>query len=589
MGWRIDKRRKGDIMIDKKLVALVPESRKPIAINVFLQWLSLVFNILTMREIALLSAKALEGEADIFAVQRAILFVALSIVVRGILSLGVARTAFSAQDFVKRKLRFLITKKLLSIKGSYTSKANTSEAVQLATEGVEQLETYFSGYLPQLFFAMLAPITLFFVISPISLSTAVLLLVFVPLIPISIALVQTFAKKLLDNYWGQYTTLGDSFLENLQGLTTLKIYQADKRKAEEMEVEAENFRIATMKVLVMQLNSISVMDIVAFGGAAAGMISAILALRSGSIFLNQFIWIVLLSADFFLPMRALGSFFHVAMSGRAASDKIFKLLACEENREEGGFMPYEDIKIDNLSFSYNEDREILSEISLSIPKGSMVSIVGESGSGKSTLAKILSGELRDYNGSIKAGEIELSEVSQRELYSHIMYVGFQSTVFRGTVRDNLRMAKSDASDEEMWKVLERTKLSDFLKSEDGLDTKLNERGNNFSGGQKQRLALARALLSDADYFIFDEASSNIDIESEEAIWATVFSMKGKKTMILISHRLSPLVSSDKLFVFSHGKLIEQGSHKELLENGKVYSKMWRVQEGLENFVKEGLK
>jgi ABC-type transport system involved in cytochrome bd biosynthesis fused ATPase/permease subunit len=489
---------------------------------------------------------------------------------------------------VKKTLREKIYLKLLALGLSYNQQIKTSEVVQVAVEGVEQLETYFAAYLPQFFYAMLAPLTLFICLCFVNVPSAIVLLICVPLIPVAIAAVQTWAKKLLSRYWDQYTALGDSFLENLQGLTTLKIYQADQFKNDEMNVEAEKFRKITMKVLTMQLNSITIMDLIAYGGAALGMIMAATQFRAGHVSMSGALLIILLAADFFIPMRQLGSFFHIAMNGMAASDKIFRLLDMPENREtEGKTLPNDfDISCSELGYAYDEDRQILSDVNLSFPKGSFTAIVGESGCGKSTTAAILMGRNRGYTGSVRLGDVELSEASEQSLMERLCYVGHQSYLFKGSVRDNLLMGRPGAADIELWDSLEKVKLAAFLRGEQGLDTELTEQGGNLSGGQRQRLAMARALLHDCPVYIFDEATSNIDVESENEIMEQIHALAKRKTVILISHRLANVVDADNIYVMDKGCVVESGSHERLIEKNGLYTKLWQTQQDLENFGKE---
>ena len=477
---------------------------------------------------------------------------------------------------------------MLRIGASYDQLVSSSEVVQVSTEGVEQLETYFGKYLPQLFYSLLAPVTLFIILCRISIRAGIVLLICVPLIPVSIVVVQKIAKKLLNKYWSVYTELGDSFLENLQGLTTLKIYQADQKKADEMDAESQKFRRITMKVLMMQLNSTSVMDIVAYGGAAVGMAVAVTEFIQGSITLSGAICIVLLASEFFLPLRLLGSYFHIAMNGMASSDKIFKLLDLpEDNNENGKECPQDgDIVCKNLAFSYDDDREILHGIDMAFKSGSFTAVVGESGCGKSTTAGIIMGHMKNYMGNVTIGGNSLSQISEASLMKHITYVGPHSYLFKGTVRQNLLRGSPDAKDDKPWEVLKEVNLADFLKGEDGLDTKLLEKASNFSGGQCQRLALARALLHDSPVYIFDEATSNIDVESENEIMERIYELAKSKTVILISHRLANVTGADNIYVLESGNVAECGTHEELLDRHGVYEKLWNAQQELESFGKE---
>lgn len=576
------------MMINKRLISTVGESRKYIGGNVAFQWLSLVSNICAMFSVTAFLQKLFYKSASLQDLAFVAAVVTGAMVVRFLCSLGSGRMGYLSSKAVKRTLRELIYKKLLRLGSSYNEKVKTSEVVQVAVEGTEQLETYFGAYLPQFFYAMLAPLTLFAVLSFVNFLSAVVLLICVPLIPVAIAAVQTWAKKLLSKYWGQYTTLGDTFLENLQGLTTLKIYKADEFKNEKMNEEAENFRRITMKVLTMQLNSITIMDLIAYGGAALGVVVSVSQFALGKVSLSGCLLIILLSADFFIPMRQLGSFFHIAMNGMAASDKIFRLLDLPE-KENRGLQPFPqeyEIKCENVSFSYEEEREILHNISMSFPVGSFTAIAGESGCGKSTVASLLTGKNTNYSGKITVGGVSLSEIDEDALMKSITYVSHNSYLFKGTVYDNLIMGKPDATREEMWTALEKAKLSEFLKGERGLETAVTEKGSNFSGGQRQRLALARALLHDSPVYIFDEATSNIDVESENDIMEQIQNIAEEKTVILISHRLANTVKADRIYVLRDGEVAESGSHDELIESHGVYEKMWNAQQSLENYGKE---
>lgn len=576
------------MMINKRLIGTVSESRKYVAGNVALQWCALAANIAMMFSITRLLQSLLEQTADFRRFLTVAAVALLAVVVRYGCTRGASRMGYLASKAVKKTLRELIYEKLLRLGASYNEQVRTSEVVQVAVEGVDQLETYFGAYLPQFFYAMLAPLTLFIVLSFVNVLSAVVLLVCVPLIPAAIAAVQTWAKKLLAKYWGQYTALGDTFLENLQGLTTLKIYQADAFKNEEMNEEAEKFRKITMKVLTMQLNSITIMDLIAYGGAALGMILAVTQFAAGRVSFGGCLFIILLSADFFIPMRQLGSFFHIAMNGMAACDKIFRMLDLPEVQDGTVAVP-EACKIEcsDVRFSYEPDREILHGVTLQFPRGSFIAIVGESGCGKSTLAAILMGRIRDYTGSVTIGGVALREITEHSLMQNVTYISHNSYLFKGTVRENLRMGNPDASDEALWAVLEQTRLASFLRSEKGLDTPLAEKGGNLSGGQCQRLALARALLHDSPVYIFDEATSNIDVGSENDIMEQIHMLAQTKTVILISHRLANVTAADKIYVLDQGRVAESGCHAALLQAHGLYETLWNAQQSLENYGKDG--
>ncbi len=573
-------------MMDKRLLGIVPQSKKYIAGNVICQWISLLANIGMMYAITRLLAGIFERSAGWGQMYKTMAVVVMAVVIRYACTIGAGRCSYLSSKEVKQVLREKIYGKLLRIGASYRDSVTTSEVVQVSVEGVDQLETYFGAYLPQFFYAMLAPLTLFFVLVFVNVPAAVVLLVCVPLIPVSIALVQTWAKKLLSKYWGRYTALGDTFLENLQGLTTLKIYQSDAYKNEKMNEESEEFRKITMKVLSMQLNSITIMDFIAYGGAAIGMIVAIIQFQKGNIALSGCLLIILLAADFFLPMRTLGSFFHIAMNGMAASDKIFRLLGLPE--QESGKMncPTGGIEVSHLSYSYEKEREILKDVNLTFASGKFTAIVGASGCGKSTIAGILMSRNKNYGGSVKIGGVELRDLSEQSLMEHLTYISHRSFLFKGTVRDNLLAARPLASDEELWEVLRKVNLAGFLMENQGLDTRLSENGSNLSGGQCQRLALARALLHDSPVYVFDEATSNIDVESENDIMRQVYELARTKTVILISHRLKNIENADCIYVMQDGRVAEQGTKEELLLKKGVFEKLWTAQQELETFTGE---
>ncbi len=574
------------MMINKRLIGVVPQSKKYIAANVALQWGALLANIGAMASVACFLQQVYEHTATRHTAVITAAIVVAAILIRFCCTTLASRMGYLSSKAVKRTLREMIYGKLLRLGTSYKERVQTSEVVQVAVEGVDQLETYFGAYLPQFFYAMLAPVTLFAVLAFVNLPTAAVLLICVPLIPVSIAAVQTWAKKLLGKYWGQYTALGDTFLENLQGLTTLKIYQSDGFKHEEMNRQSEEFRKITMKVLTMQLNSITIMDLVAYGGAALGAILSVLQFRAGHVDLAGCLLMLLLAADFFLPMRLLGSFFHIAMNGMAASEKIFKLLDLPEPEQKQEAVPKDcTIACKNLCFAYEKERQILHNVDMTFRKGSFTAIVGESGCGKSTMASIIMGRNRGYTGQVTVGGISLENLSESSLMKNFTYVSHQSYLFKGTVRDNLLMASPKADDAALWKVLERVNLAGFLRGEQGLDTPLMEKASNLSGGQCQRLALARALLHDSPVYLFDEATSNIDVESENHMMQEIYRLAKTKTVILISHRLANVVDADQIYVLEQGRVVQSGTHEALLAQGGSYEQLWNTQQELEHYAK----
>lgn len=569
-------------MINKRLIKEMKSSMKYVKRNVIYQWLSLLSNIILIITIGSFINDLIEEKINGHSLIILVTIAFSMILIRSFCMIQASKMSYYASKDVKRNLRESIYKKILSLGSSYTTKVSTAEVVQMSSEGVEQLENYFGSYLPQFFYSLLAPITLFIWLAPISLTVAIILIVCVPLIPISIILVQKFAKKLLKKYWGQYTTLGDSFLENLQGLTTLKIYQADENRHKKMNQEAENFRKVTMRVLIMQLNSISVMDLVAYGASALGIIVAIQQMMIGNLTLAQGFIIVVLSAEFFLPLRLLGSYFHIAMNGIASSDKIFKFLDLPQ-ADDGTieFATENSIKLEKVSFSY-EDKETLKDIDLTIEKGKITALIGESGSGKSTITSLLMKKIKPSNGSIKVGTIDLKDITQASLMDKITLVNLNSYVFKGTIRENLMMAKKYAKDEDLWNVLDKVNLKEYFESQEGLDTFIQEKGSNLSGGQNQRVVLARALLHDSDVYIFDEATSNIDSESENKILSLIYELSKNKAVLLITHRLKNALSASQIIVLDEGKIVGQGNHETLIKNNDKYKTYWKTQNKLEN-------
>lgn len=560
--------------------------KKYIGLTVLINWVALISNVVSIFFIGRLLEKVYMKTYLMKDIKLTISIIIISMIIRSICNLLSTKTSTLASVDVKRTLRTKIYGKLLSMGQSYHEDISTSEAVQVSVEGIEQLETYFGGYLPQLFYSLLAPITLFIILSFISFKASIVLLLCVPLIPLSIMAIQKFAKKLLSKYWGTYTNMGDSFLENIQGLTTLKIYERDKEKSDEMDIEAEKFRKITMRVLTMQLNSISIMDLIAFGGAAVGTIIAVLEFKNGNIGLAGAFIIIILSSEFFIPLRLLGSFFHIAMNGMAASEKIFRILDMEIGENGDKFIEdIESIEFKNIDFSYDGKRNIIKDNSFTIEKGQLVSFVGESGSGKSTIAKLIMGINKGYSGNIYINDIELSSIAEKSIMKNITLIKSNNYLFKGSVRDNLKMGNESIKDEDMIKALKKVKLFDFIKGENGLNTLIKEDGANLSGGQRQRLALARGLLKDTDIFIFDEATSNIDMESEKYIMDIVYDLSKTKTVILISHRLVNVINSDRIYVLENGHIKEVGNHNQLIDKKGIYEKLYTEQYNLENFSK----
>ncbi|MFR9240888.1 MAG: ABC transporter ATP-binding protein/permease [Clostridium baratii] len=584
------------MMINKRLINLCKESKKYIGLTVFSNWVVLLCNLIMILLIGKIINKvyynieALKGVRFKEFIRNDIgtyllIFIGL-LIVRFTFNVLYGYFSNKSSDVVKVKLRDMIYEKLLNLGLDYNKNLSTSSIVQSAIEGVEALEIYFGKYLSQLFYSLLAPITLFFVISFISFKAAVVFILCVPLIPISIIAIMKFAKRLLKNYWNNYSNLGETFLENLQGLTTLKVFNIDKIRHEKMNEEAESFRKITMKVLSMQLNSITVMDLIAFGGAALGSIVSLIAFKNGQINLGQTIIIILLSSEFFIPLRLLGSFFHVAMNGVAASDKIFELLDSKEREkniiEDTRNLDKININLNDVTFSYDNKRDVLKNISLNIKNKGFTAIVGRSGSGKSTIANLLLNTYEVNKGEIMLNNTNLNNISFDDIYEKIMLINTNSYIFNGTILDNLKVAKENLTDNEIQYALELSNLKSFVDGlEDGINTKVGEGGSLLSGGQKQRLALARAVLSNREIYIFDEATSNVDVESEEIILDAINKLAKEKTVIVISHRLANVKNADVIYVLDNGEIVESGNHAELINKENHYFNMIKEQEFLE--------
>ncbi|TID21056.1 ABC transporter ATP-binding protein [Avibacterium paragallinarum] len=573
------------MMIDKRLIHTVTDSKKWIAITVWWNWLALIGGIISAVAFALCFQWAWQQRLDL---KSAVLFLSvflLALLLRVVAGKRAVTASYQASVKVKHQLRTLIYQKLVSMPLNQVQQQSTSSVIQIASEGVEQLEIYFGRYLPQLFYSLLAPLTLFAVLLCFNVLTALILLLCVPLIPISIIVVNKIAKRLLHKYWAVYVGLGSSFLDNLQGLITLKIYQDDDYKAKQMAQEAEHFRHITMKVLTMQLNSVSIMDLLAYGGAALGIFTALLQFQAGHLTVFGVVLFILLSAEFFIPLRLLGSFFHVAMNGKAASDKIFALLdtPVEQPQSAVDFCDKNplEVEIKQLDFAYQPEKPIFQQLSLTIPANQLSVFVGESGCGKSTLVALLMGFYAPQQGEICFNQKNIAELSRASRYQHISLVSHSSYIFKGTLRENLQMAKENATDEEMYQCLQQVNLAEFVRQNGGLEMPLLSRGSNLSGGQIQRLALARALLHQADCYIFDEATSNIDMESEEIILQLIQRLKAEKTIIMISHRLANAINADQIYVLQQGELIEQGTHRQLMAKQGAYSRMFNQQKQLE--------
>lgn len=592
------------MMINKRLINLCDESKKYIKFTILANWVASLCNILIILFIGsfinllfkmdMLSEFKISGLKEIFNykilgnlnLKIAIFIIIALLIIKFICNIYSTKFSSLASAKARIKLREVLFKKLLKLGVNYDEVESTSALVQISTEGIEQLEVYFGRYLPQFFYALITPVTLFIFMSFISIKVALVFILCVPLIPISIILIMKIAKRILKEYWNSYSNLGETFLENLQGLTTLKVFRMDKYRHKKMNNEAENFRKITMRVLRMQLNSITIMDVIAFGGAALGIIVALFQFINGEILLGSLVFIILLSSEFFIPLRLLGSYFHIAMNGMAASERIFNILDAEVKEkviEKDFYINKEvEVEVSNVDFSYDGKRKVLSNINLEILKNRITAIVGESGSGKSTIANIILNNYLVNKGTVLINKTNIDNVALDEIYSNIAVISTNSYIFNGTILDNLLIGKKDASEIEIREALRKARLSEFVDElKDGLQTNVGQAGSNLSGGQKQRLALARAILSDKKMFIFDEATSNIDIESEEAIWESIYEISKSKTILVISHRLANVKNASKIYVLKNGEIVESGKHNELLDKKNVYYNMVKNQNDLE--------
>lgn len=592
------------MMINKRLISLCEDSKKYVGLTVLVNWVAVLCNIGIVIFIgnfinkvylgekldlsngiftALMSFKVI-GNLSLFSV---LVLIAGLLFIRYMSNKLYARFSNLASANARCTLRDVIYRKLLKLGLDYTSVESTSAIVQVSVEGVEQLEVYFGRYLPQFFYSLLVPVTLFVFMSFISVKAALVFMLSVPLIPISIIAIMKIAKRILKDYWKSYSDLGGTFLENLQGLTTLKVFNIDEERHEKMNLEAEKFRKITMKVLSMQLNSITIMDLVAFGGSAAGIIVGLIQFTRGELLVGSLLIIILLSSEFFIPLRLLGSYFHIAMNGMAASDRIFSLLDAEErvkNTNENISVGNKEVEVTlkDVDFSYDGKRKVLKNINLTVIKGGVTAIVGESGSGKSTVASLILNNYKVNSGEVLLNGINIDNLSMENIYEHIAIVSTNSYIFNGSILDNLIIANKKASQEEINEALKTARLYDFVEGlKDGLLTDVGQGGSSLSGGQKQRLALARAILANRDMIIFDEATSNIDVESEEGIWDAIYEISKEKTILVISHRLANVKDAKTIYVMNSGEIVQSGSHNELMVKEGHYYNMVRKQNDLE--------
>lgn len=568
-------------MLDKELLRLLGSNRKYIFYTVAVMMVGLLANLSITAGICV-AIYLLTQQAEPGAYLMPALLAAAGIIVR----YAASRVSGNLKDILGRKakkdLREKTYDKIVRLGVRSTDGMSIAGLTQVAMEGIEQLDLYYSSYIPQFFYAMLAPLVLFMVTVWIDWRVAVALICCVPLIPVSIIAVSKYAKKIFAKYWGKYTSMGDSFLDSVQGLRELKIFRADAARHEKMNRNAEEFRKITMKVLVMQLASTTIMDMVAYGGAGLGIAFAVTGAAYRGLPPVYALFLILVAVEFFLPLRAFGSAFHVAMNGVSAGKKILSLLAQPDPVWGDEELSGTELRLDNVTFSYDGERSVLRNVSMKFPAAGMTAIVGESGCGKSTAVGLLTGALRPGSGTVVAGGKPLESLSREAYYSRVAVVSCNTYVFNTTVRENFRLAKNDVTDDEIMSALEQVNLADFIRENGGLDKAVTEDGANISGGQKQRLALAVNLVADKDIYIFDEATSNIDIESESVIMRNIKALSGKKSVIVISHRLENVVPSDLIYYMDNGEVRESGTHAALMAQQGGYSALYTAQKALEN-------
>ena len=572
-------------MIDKELLSLLGGNRKYIAYSVIAMIFGLFANTAVTACICYAIGLAADGAAAPSYVAPA-LIAALCIALRFCITKATNEFKNALGAHVKKDLRHRAYDKMLRLGVRSSDSATMAGMTQVGVEGIEQLDLYYSTYLPQFFYSMIAPFILFAICAPIDWRTAVMLIVCVPLIPISIVAVSKYAKRIFAKYWGKYTSMGDVFLDSVQGLKELKIFKADARKHEQINASAEDFRKITMKVLVMQLASTTIMDLVAYGGAGAGIALAVSGVMNGADPIKA-LFLVLIAVEFFLPLRSLGSAFHVAMNGASAGRKILEILQAKEPEWGDGDIDDTTAQLRGVTFSYDGKRDVLKDVTMSFPRVGMTAIVGESGCGKSTVVNLLSGAYRPSEGEVLAGGKKLSEISRAGWYSHLAIVSYNSYIFNESVRDNFKLARPEVSDEEIYAALEQVRLAEFVKSGGGLDKVIAEDGDNISGGQKQRLALAVALIADKEIYAFDEATSNIDGDSEAIIMDNIRKLSKAKNVIVISHRLANVVPADNIYFMSDGEVKESGTHDELIAKGGEYARLFNAQKALEEGYLDG--
>ena len=571
-------------MIDRNLFALLGDRKKTVYCTVVWMTLGLLANIAFTASVCITFNLAVQyqmgrigGRAFFLPITSA----TVAMILRYVATRATGEYKERISREVKKDLRQRVYNKIVTLGIRSTDEMSMAGLTQVAVEGIEQLDLYYSSYIPQFFYAMAAPFLLFAVTVWIDWRVALVLLCCVPLIPISIAAFSRYARKIFAKYWKKYTSMGDGFLDSVQGLKELKIFSADEAQHRKMNEASEAFRKITMKVLVMQLASTTIMDLFAYGGAGVGIALALRDVQKGSLSPFAALFLVLLAVEFFLPLRAFGAAFHVAMNGVSAGHKILSLLDKPEPRWGDQQVEEPQIVLSDVTFSYDGTRDVIEAVSMEFVPGRLTAIVGESGCGKSTVVNLLLGARRAQRGEVCVGGQRMEDLSREGYYAHLAIVSYNTYIFNESIRENFRLAKKDVTEAEMFAALEKVNLADFIRENGGLDKGITEDANNLSGGQKQRLALAINLVADKQIYVFDEATSNIDIESEALIMANIRELAKEKTVILISHRLANVVEADQICYMEGGQIVERGTHTELMNQNGGYARLFRTQKQLE--------
>ena len=572
-------------MIDKRLYNFSGNIKKYISITTFLSCIKLIANIFFYFIFAFLLVSLINKDFS-FSYGYIIISILIIVFIRQFSTIKISHMLGNLVVDVKRNLRKIIFEKTLKLGLAYSQLFKTQELIHLSIDNVEQLEVYFGGFLTQFYYCIVSSFILFFSIAYFNLKIAFILLGFSLAIPLSLYIILNKVKKIQKKYFAKYMNVGTLFLDSLQGLTTLKIYGTDEKREEEIAKMSEGFRIETMRVLKMQLLSIALINWIIYAGTILAIVTSVKLFLNESLGLFPMLFIFMLAPEFFIPMRTLTSLFHVAMTGVSAAENIISFVESPERNNNGNkeFKNENEIKISKLNFSYPDGTQSLKDIDMTFKKGNLTAVVGHSGCGKSTLVSVLSGELKSKENEIFVDNVDIQNIKIEDKIKNILKITHDSHIFSGTVRENLTMANENLSDETMIEVLKKVKLWDIFSKNKGLDTSLESQGKNLSGGQAQRVALARALLYDASVYIFDEATSNIDIESEEIILNIIYSLSKEKTVIYISHRLPAIKNADCIYVMDKGKVIESGKHDELYAKKELYYNMYKHQEELETYL-----